>query len=202
VVFTGRSALALGGALVTVALSGCSATSAGQAYPIETAESSASQSAKAATLPSRPAELPLQSADPCALLTSAQLDELKINSKPRAVAAAPDGRTCAFDADLVPPFHTYQVRAVPTDLEAWVTGSRRKNSMTTEPKPVGGFPALTNYRAAGSPADCETLVGVAQGQTLAVQAFAVTSGAFTQPQLCDLSARAAQLALTTLQARN
>ncbi|MEC3977081.1 DUF3558 domain-containing protein [Amycolatopsis sp. H20-H5] len=200
--FTGRSAMVLGGALLTVALSGCSSTSDGQAFPIEASESSASQSAKAATLPSRPAELALQSADPCALLTSPQLDELKVNSKPRAVADAPDGRTCAFDADLVQPFHAYQVRAVGADLEAWVTGTRRKNSMTTTPKMVGGFPALTNYRAAGTPADCETLVGVANGQTMAVQAFAVTTGAFTQPQLCELSAHAAELALQTLSARN
>ena len=107
-----------------------------------------------------------------------------------------------FDADGAEPVHSYHVRAVRADLDQWITGARKKNSMTTEPKTIGGYPALTNYRAAGDPADCETLVGVAKGQTLAVQTFAITRGKLTQPQLCDMSAHAADLALQSLKARN
>jgi hypothetical protein len=190
-----------GGVLATAALAGCSAGTEGTPYPVETAATAASQSAKAAQLPQRPADLPLQGVDLCALFPQVQLDALKITSLPRA-APEQDGPTCVFDADGAEPVHSYHVRAVPADLDQWITGARKKNSMTTEPKTIGGYPALTNYRAAGDPADCETLVGVAKGHTLAVQTFAITRGKLTQPQLCDMSAHAADVALQTLKARN
>ncbi|OXM70626.1 DUF3558 domain-containing protein [Amycolatopsis vastitatis] len=188
--------------LATAALAGCSAGTGGTPYPVETAATAASQSAKAAQLPQRPADLPLQGVDLCEIFPQVRLDELKITSLPRSVTAATDGPTCVFDADGAEPVHSYHVRAVQADLDQWITGARKKNSMTTEPKTIGGYPALTNYRAAGEPADCETLVGVAKGQTLAVQTFAITRGKLTQPQLCDMSAHAADLALQSLKARN
>lgn len=201
-VYTGRKrrVLVFGGVL-TLALAGCTTATGGQGFPNEQRLASVSQDAKASKLPQRPAELTLQGADPCALLAQTQLDQLKINSRPRAAAEPIDGPTCVFDADAVEPFHTYYVRTVTADVEEWITGKRRKNSMTTEPESVGGFPAVTNYRDAGTPSDCETLVGVAQGQTLAARAITVTPGAFTMPQLCEMSARAAEMALQTLKAR-
>ncbi|WP_410638300.1 DUF3558 domain-containing protein [Amycolatopsis sp. lyj-346] len=187
--------------LATAALAGCSAGTEGTPYPVETAATAASQSAKAAQLPQRPADLTLQGVDLCEIFPQVQLDALKVTSVPR-MAPEQDGPTCVFDADGAEPVHSYHVRSVPADLDQWITGARKKNSMTTEPKTIGGHPALTNYRAAGDPADCETLVGVAKGQTLAVQTFAITRGRLTQPQLCDMSAHAADLALQTLKARN
>jgi len=190
-----------GGVLATAALAGCSAGTEGTPYPVETAATAASQSAKAAQLPQRPAELTLQGVNLCDVFPQVQLDALKITSTPRE-APEQDGPTCVFDADGAEPVHSYHVRAVPADLEQWITGARKKNSMTTEPKNIGGYPALTNYRGAGEPADCETLVGVARGQTLAVQTFAITRGKLTQPQLCEMSAHAADLALQSLKSRN
>ncbi len=190
-----------GGVLATAALAGCSAGTDGTPYPVETAATAASQSAKAAQLPKRPAELSLQGVDLCEIFPQVQLDALKITSNPRP-ATEPDGPVCVFDADGAEPVHSYHVRAVQADLDQWITGNRKKNSMTTEPTAIGGYPALTNHRAAGDPADCETLVGVAKDRTLAVQTFAITRGRLTQPQLCDMSAHAADLALQTLKARN
>jgi hypothetical protein len=190
-----------GGVLATAALAGCSAGTGGTPYPVETAATAASQSAKAAQLPQRPADLTLRGVDLCEVFPQVQLDALKITSAPRETASQ-DGPTCVYDADGAEPVHSYHLRAVPADLDQWITGARKKNSMTTEPKTIGGYPALTNYRAAGDPADCETLVGVAKGETLAVQTFAITRGKLTQPQLCDLSAHAADLALQSLKARN
>ncbi|RSN59477.1 DUF3558 domain-containing protein [Amycolatopsis sp. WAC 04182] len=190
------------GGVLTLALAGCATDTGGQAFPDEPALASVTQGAKASALPARPAELSLQGVDPCALLTDPQLDQLKINSKPRAAAEPIDGPTCVFDSDTAQPFHGYYVRTITADVEEWFTGKRRKNSMTTEPTAVGGFPAIRNHRDAGTPGDCETLVGVAQGQTLAVRAVAVTAGAFTMPQLCEMSAQAADSALQTLKARN
>ncbi|HET6285545.1 MAG TPA: DUF3558 domain-containing protein [Amycolatopsis sp.] len=203
VVFTGRRARVLvSGGVLTLALAGCTTDTGGQAFPDEPALASATQGAKASALPPRPAELSLQGVDPCALFTDPQLDQLKINSKPRAAAEPIDGPTCVFDSDAAQPFHGYYVRTVTADVEEWFTGKRRKNSMTTEPTAVGGFPAIENHRDGGTPGDCETLVGVARGQTLAVRAVAITAGGFTMPQLCEMSARAADSALQTLKARN
>lgn len=190
-----------GSVLATAALAGCSPGTGGTPYPVETAATAASQSAKAAQLPQRPADLPMQGVDLCELFPQVQLDSMKINSLPRKADSA-DGPVCVLDADREEPFHGYQVGSVAADLDQWLTGARRKNSMTTEPKTVGGYPALTSYRAAGDPADCQTLVGVAQGRTLTVQTFAITRGKLTQPQLCEMSAHAADIALQTLKARN
>ncbi|GAA4538800.1 DUF3558 domain-containing protein [Amycolatopsis samaneae] len=191
-----------GGVLATAALAGCSAGMEGTPYPVEPAASSLSQRAKATELPARPAELPVAGVDPCALLSQPQLAQLKITAAPRPTTEQQGGPVCVLDAKDAEPFFAYHVRVIGADVTEWLTGARRKNSMTTQPKPVGGFPAITNYRAVGTPADCETLVGVAAGQTLAVQAFAITAGAFTQPRLCEMSGQAADLALQTLKARN
>ncbi|MFD9896224.1 DUF3558 domain-containing protein [Amycolatopsis sp. NPDC059027] len=191
-----------GGVLVTATLAGCSSSTDGTPYPVETAASSLAQRAKAAELPARPKDLPVKGVDPCSLLSQPQLAQLKITGAPRPAADQPDGPTCVLDAKDTEPFFAYHVRTIGADVSEWLTGARRKNSMTTQPNPVGGFPAITNFRAAGTPADCETLVGVASGQTLVVQAFAISAGAFTQPRLCEMSAQAADLALQTLKARN
>jgi hypothetical protein len=187
--------------LATVALTGCTSMREGQAYAVPTAESSASQAAKAAGLPQRPSELMLRGIDPCTLLTSAQLDQLKVNSEPRQTQDSADGPSCSFDVDLTKPYYSYGITTVTNaDLTAWLTGDRRKNSMTAVVIAVDGFPALKNFRDSGDPTDCETLVGVAAGQTMVVQAFPVTAGAFSQNQLCELSTQAATLALQTLKA--
>lgn len=196
--------LALAGAAVaTLAVAGCTSTVGdGIASPIATAASSAAQSSKAAALPQRPSELAIAGIDPCTLLTSAQLDQLTVNSKPRQVADPVDGPSCSFDVDQAKPYYSYGITTVTSaDLEAWLTGNRRKNSMTTQPTSVEGFPALRSFRQNTDPTDCETLVGVAHGQTLMVQAAPTTDGAFTQDQLCDLATKAATFAVQTLKAK-
>jgi hypothetical protein len=191
---------AVGGVLAVAALTGCTSTRTGDAYVVPTAEASASQNAKASQLPQRPSELTLNRVDPCSLLTSEQLDQLKVNSKPRPVQASNDGPSCSFDVDLTKPYYSIGITDIAADINAWLTGTRRKSSMTTQPADVEGFPAVKNFRASSDPSDCETLIGVGAGQTMVVQAFPVTQGAFSQQQLCDLSTRAATLALHTLKA--
>ncbi|WP_033290131.1 DUF3558 family protein [Amycolatopsis jejuensis] len=186
---------------MALGVAGCSSGDPGTAYPVQTAVSSLSQQAKAAALPPRPSDLPIAGTDPCTLLGQAQLDQLKITSVPRPAADPQDGPTCVFDSNRAEPFHALHLRVVGADVQEWLTGKRRKNSMTTAPVSVEGYPALTNYRAAGTPADCEVLVGVAPGQTMAAQAFAVTAGAFSQPQLCGFATQAASLAVQGLKNR-
>jgi hypothetical protein len=193
----------VGAAVATFAVAGCTTTVGdGIASPVATAASSAEQSSKAAGLPQRPNELALAGVDPCSLLTSAQLDQLTVNSKPRQVANPVDGPSCTFDVDKAQPYYAYGITAVTNaDLEAWLTGNRRKNSMTTLDLSVEGFPALKYFRQNTDPTDCQTLVGVAHGQTLEVQAVPTTGGAFSQDQLCDLATKAATFAVQTLKAK-
>ncbi|MBB4687492.1 DUF3558 domain-containing protein [Amycolatopsis jiangsuensis] len=188
--------------VAVLGVAGCSSGDPGTAYPVQTAASSASQQAKAADLPPRPADLPIAGTDPCTLIGQAQLDALSVSSVPREAADPADGPTCVLDATKTEPFRSFHLRVVGADLQEWLTGARRKNSMTTEPTSVEEYPALKHYRASGTPSDCEVLVGVANGRTLAAQAFAVTSGAFSRPQLCDLAIQAAGLAVQGLKARS
>jgi hypothetical protein len=193
-------------AVATFAVAGCTTTVGdGIASPVATVASSAEQSSKAAGLPQRPNELALNGVDPCSLLTSAQLDQLTVNSKPRQVADSAngaDGPSCTFDVDKAQPYYAYGITTVTNaDLEAWLTGNRRKNSMTTVDMSVEGFPALKYFRQNTNPTDCQTLVGVAHGQTLEVQAAPISEGAFTQGQLCELATKAATFAVQTLKAK-
>jgi hypothetical protein len=160
-------------------LAGCGSTEQGEPYVVATAQSAA-QSAKAAALPPRPTELSLQGVDPCSLLTGTQLDRRKVDSKPRQ-AASNGGPSCSFDIDQTKPYYSYGITAVTSaDLDALLTGARRKNS-DHRARADRRFPALKNFRAGGAPGDCEMRVGVAKGQTLVVRAFPVTAGAFSRP---------------------
>ncbi|PRX47483.1 uncharacterized protein DUF3558 [Prauserella shujinwangii] len=153
-----------------------------------------------AGLPERPHELSLAGTDPCSLFTAAQLDELGVSGEPRRAAEQRDGPTCALEVDRTEPYHSYYVEVITTaDVRAWLDGDRANTGLTTEPTEVEGFPALTRYAPSAPPSDCETFVGVAEGQTLRTQLYPVTPDAFGQRQLCDLSTKAATLAVRTLQ---
>lgn len=173
--------------------------------PAEAESSSGTTSAAStmrAELAQRPAELSLRDVDPCALLTEEQLDQLEVNSVPRPDEQSRDGRSCAFDVDLREPYYGYTVETVVGhDLREWLSGEKHRSSTTTEPVVVAGFPALLNYRDAGDPLDCETLVGVARDQTVRVQMFPSTDGAFDQQQMCDMSTRVATFVVQNLRAK-
>ncbi|MGA6163209.1 DUF3558 domain-containing protein [Amycolatopsis magusensis] len=190
-----RPVVCLAAGLVTVA--GCG--SAPEPAPVPPPSVAA-----AAGLPARPAELRLDGVDPCKLFTEQQLDELQITEEPEPLPAdnQREGPTCSLPVAQGEPHYTYYVEAITqADVEAWRSGDRRKSSKNTEPIAVGDYPALAHHGRGGSPSDCETLVGVAAGQTLRVQLYPVTRGAFDQRQLCEMSAHAATLAVRTLESR-
>ncbi|HKS45570.1 MAG TPA: DUF3558 domain-containing protein [Amycolatopsis sp.] len=186
----------LSAALAVVALAGCTTSVGGISGPAPVAPTSAG-------LPARTKELSLRGVDPCKLLTAQQLDQLKENGTPRPVArdTQRDGPTCAFDVDAAPPTYTYYLETITNaDIDDWLTGSHRKPSMITQPVEVPGFPALINYPPVeGGVQDCETLVGVADGQTLRAQ-MAPDDSSFSQQQLCEKSTNFAELAVQTLSA--
>ncbi|NKQ55918.1 DUF3558 domain-containing protein [Amycolatopsis sp. K13G38] len=177
------------------ALGGCTTTVAGVAAPATTPAGAGSG------LPARTKDLSLRDVDPCKLLTDTQLNQLKENGAPRLVDRASwrDGPTCAFDVDAAQPSYTYYLETVPNyGIEDWVGGTHHKTSMTQQPVDVPGFPALVIYRPSQGIQDCETLVGVGDGQTLRAQ-MAPDNSSFTQQQLCDMSTTVAKMAVETLE---
>ncbi|HVW44238.1 MAG TPA: DUF3558 domain-containing protein [Amycolatopsis sp.] len=182
------------GVLAMVTLGGCGSTIPGAAVP-------ASPATPSGDLAVRTKDLPVRDVDPCTLLTPAQLDQLKENGAPRLVARESwrDGPTCAFDVDAASPTYTYYLETIPTyDIEDWRTGTHHKTSMIQQPVSVPGFPALVNYAPSDGIQDCETLVGVANGQTLRAE-MAPDDASFTQQQLCDMSTTVAKMAVETLE---
>ncbi|RZQ65466.1 DUF3558 domain-containing protein [Amycolatopsis suaedae] len=152
----------------------------------------------------RPRDLPIAGVDPCSLFTQQQLDELKVTRKPKQLEADDqrDGPTCSLGVSVGQPHYTYYVELIAdADLQDWVSGRHAENSMTSEPADVAGYPALTRFARGESPSDCETMVGVAQGQTLRSQMYPVTQGVFDQKQLCDMAKQAATAAVRTLEAK-
>ncbi|PXY34587.1 DUF3558 domain-containing protein [Prauserella sp. PE36] len=191
---TRPSLLVLGGVLAALVLAGCASVRDGEASAVGTVTPTQSSA-------QRPAELPLDGVDPCALFTDAQLDQLKVNSEPRTDPEGRDGPTCSLDVDLTAPYYSFYVEAITdADVQEWVDGERENSSMITERTDIEGFPALTHYANSSSPSDCETLVGVAEGQTLRTQLYPTDPSEFTQARMCDLAAQAATLAVQTLQA--
>ncbi|WP_435154327.1 DUF3558 domain-containing protein [Amycolatopsis sacchari] len=178
--------------LAMLTLSGCTSSIGGVAAP-------APSTSRTPELPPRAKDLSLLGKDPCALLTPAQLDQLGENGAPRRLAedVQRDGPTCAFDVDARTPTYTYYLETIPTaDIRDWLTGAHHRSSLVREPADVPGFPALLNY----APGDegCETLVGVADGQTLRAQ-VAPDDGSFPQRQLCDMATTVAKMAVETLE---
>ena len=180
--------------MVTLVLvGGCSSTTPGTALPGAPTTGSG--------LPARTKDLPVRGVDPCTLLTPAQLDQLNENGAPRLVARESwrDGPTCAFGVDAVPPTYTYYLETITTyDLEDWRTGTHDKSNLTQQPASVPGFPALVEFAPSAGIQDCETLVGVAAGQTLRAET-APDDTSFTQQQLCDMATTVAKMAVETLE---
>lgn len=189
-----RSSAVTAGVLAMITLGGCTANVGGVAAP-------AFSTSAAPALPARAKELSLRGVDPCTLLTAAQLNQLKENGTPRPLAkdVQRDGPTCAFDVDAASPTYTYYLETITTaDVADWLTGAHHKRSMTQQLVDVPGFPALVNFAPGDGVEDCETLVGVADGQTLRAE-MAPDDGSFTQQQLCDMSTTVAKMAVETLE---
>lgn len=185
---------AAGIVVVLVLLTGCSTNVPGTPGPLHPVPPRTS-------LPTRAKDLSLRDTDPCRLLTPEQLDELNENGAPREVAQdnRRDGPTCAFDVDAAPPTYTYYLETITNaDLEDWITGNHRKTSVIQQPVDVPGYPALVRHAPdEGGVLDCETLVGVAEGQTLRAE-VAPDDNSTGQQQLCEMSTNVAKMALRTL----
>jgi hypothetical protein len=164
-----RSAPAvLTGLTMLAFITACSNSETGTPTPGTAAATTESTSTKPSS--ARPREIKLDGKDPCQLLTSAQLAELKFDhpGKPED-APAYKAKGCVWaisgpDARVLP--------VTSEGIEAWSSGKR-----TGQPEkitPIAGFPAITVTR----PSDqrrCDLMVDTAEGQYLMVT-YSLTPG--------------------------
>ncbi|GGP80613.1 DUF3558 domain-containing protein [Saccharothrix coeruleofusca] len=182
--------------LMTV-LGSCAIGEDGTPRPV-TSNASTSGSTGSATRAPRPEELKVDGVDPCATLTSAQQFELKIdealnqpldvlnNDKP-----AP---TCRYRSNGKTLFN-YNLSLVSGEGVDYWEGS---SNLEVKSESVSGFSAY-RYKLSGTfQAYCSYAVDVADDQQLVVQFLPIGEG-FSQDQMCQNSARGAELALATLQ---
>jgi hypothetical protein len=148
-------------------------------------------------VPERPKELSLEGIEPCSLFTDAQLAELGVEGKPEAGSSDDqfNAPLCTLDGPQTEPYFSYDVLLI-TDLgiDTWLTGRRNVDSWLVS---IGGFPAVDFKTKGVEDRDCSTTVDVADGQQLMVNQFPL--GDVNYKELCQLSEKAATMALQTLQ---
>jgi hypothetical protein len=189
-------------------ITGCTDTEAGKASPTKSGEptdepptsettDSSSGSEPTVDVPDRPKDLSLDGVDPCSLFTAAQLAELGVDGKPAPGKSDDqfDAPLCSLDGPQTEPYYSYDVLVI-TDLgvETWLTGRRNVDSWLVD---VGGYPAVDFKTKGVEDRDCSTTVDVAEGQQLMVNQFPLSD--VNYEQLCQLSEKAAAMALQTLQ---
>ncbi|WP_344801049.1 DUF3558 domain-containing protein [Actinokineospora diospyrosa] len=187
-------------------VAGCTATETGTpTTTVDGGETTAPNSSESPTktsvsVPPRPKTLKLDSIDPCALLTADQRAGLKIDSfRPQTNSTEQyrGAKECAFEISAKAPYYRYYATLVTTEgVEVWLSGDRNVDAKLIS---IGDFAAV-RYDLAGQGANaapCTVAVDVAQDQQLLIRTS--TSGKdFTQDEVCRMSEKAADLALTTL----
>lgn len=183
-------------------LAGCTPDGGGEdeLTPRQQTGAEATAASAVAELAERPADLPLAGVDVCELYSRADLDRLKVSSEPRP-GATEGAANCTLSQHRTEPMYDLLISAVPdAGVETWITGRKaRPGAMTATPVTVAEFPAVLVQPAepAGA-AECEVVVGVAQGQALHVKFGSGYRGEFEQQEACELSQRAAAAAIGAL----
>lgn len=174
-----------------------STQSPGDSPETEGPDPSSSGSEPTVDIPPRPADLPLDGIEPCALFTKGQLAQLGVDREPRA--GSNDGKlagpTCSLDVASKEPYYTYTAQLV-TDMgvEEWLTGKRNVDAWLVS---VGGYPAVDFKTKGVDDQECITAVDVADGQQLLIDLAPLDEVDYKQ--LCPMSEKAAGMALQTLQ---
>lgn len=181
-------------------LLGCTPESEGEDVIKPDPQIGDTEASAVAELAERPADLSLSGVDVCALFSRADLDRLKVSSKPRP-GSVEGAANCTLSQHSTEPMYDLLVSAVPdAGVEAWITGRKaRPDAMTATPVTVAEFPAvLVHPPSPDGSVECEVAVGVAQGQALHVRFGTGYRSEIEQQQACELSQRAAAAAVGAL----
>lgn len=198
---------ALAGLLALVLITGCTDKESGSATPTDseptggTSADDPSDSSEPAQptveIPDRPKALSLDGVDPCSLITEAQRSELGVQGQPKPGKSDDQFRApmCSLDGPDEEPYYSYDVLVI-TDLgiDTWLTGRRNVDSWLVS---VDGYPAVDFKTKGVEDRDCSTTVDVADGQQLMINQFPLSD--VNYKQLCQMSEKAAAMALQTLQ---
>lgn len=194
----GRRLLSVVLATGVLALSGC-----GALRPENAAETLAPPPepvplppARSPQLPPRPHELPLDSVDPCAVLTPAQRAQLGFDRGPTpgSEEGFGDAATCSFRnsrANVATRLALVTIEGV----EVWTSDTAQVDATPTV---IAGFPALV-IRTPGLDLACNVAVDVAEGQHIDV--LYRDDGSEPPPpldQLCAGATRVAEAVVTSL----
>lgn len=186
--------------LSTVISAGCVGTTTGNPKP-QTSGTSIDAAPEPApsqkTLPPRPRELPLNGVDPCQFWTAEQLQQLTLAPAPRTGTTTAGDSYCSFDESTDDFWESFHLQIVPV-LDHEATDVYYDGNDVVD---VAGFPAIRNL-APGGAAPCAISVDVAQGQFLEVVFHdRSTNNRWTAEQACELTTRAATMAVQTLASR-
>jgi hypothetical protein len=154
-------------------------------------------------IPPRPKPLPLDGIEPCSLFPDSAQQQLNVTRSPRShtsddVYKAPE---CEMDASPDGSDVSYSALAITTEgIGAWLDGKR---TVVAKLVSVGGYPAVDYYpQGVETTTDgngCYTSIDVADGQQLMIEVLPLEFGKFSQVQQCQMTEKAAALAVSTLQ---
>jgi uncharacterized protein DUF3558 len=153
-------------------------------------------------IPPRPKTLSLDGVEPCSLFPDAAQQQLNITrARSRTTDDVYKAPECALDATADGSDISYSALAITTEgIGAWLDGKR---TVVAKLISVGGYAAVDYYpKGVGSTTDgngCSTSVDVADGQQLMVEVLPLEYGKFSQDQQCQMTEKAAALAVSTLQ---
>jgi hypothetical protein len=151
-------------------------------------------------IPPRPKTLPLDGVEPCSLFPDSAQQQLNVTrARSRTSDDVYKAPECALDATVDGSEVSYSALAIKTEgINAWLDGQRTVEAKLVS---VAGYPAVDYYPkgAATGGGGCYTSVDVADGQQLMIQVLALEFGKFSQDQECQMTEKAAALAVATLQ---
>lgn len=157
-----------------------------------------SPSAGEPRLPARPTDMRLDTIDPCALLTSAQIRQLGVGAGKRRENTDELGSAgCLWDNFPKEPDTSYVARLITKRGADYALGSTEPTQVVT----IDGFSAVQTKSPQGDPKDhCLLFVDVAQGESLFVQWLTLSHNypGLTDQLACEQAREAGRLMLENL----
>ena len=204
-------AVALAAAII--AMGGCTSTEPGTAQtatpdggssgPAPGTITTAQPGQPTVAIPPRPKALPLDNVEPCTLFDSNAQKQLQISEAPESRVSTDvyKAKQCMLNVVTEDVDYSYFVSAITTEgIGAWLDGQR---VIVAKLVSVEGYAAVDYYPKGTGPSNgnggCATSVDVADGQQLDVSMQPFGHTGFSQDQECQMTEKAAALAVSTLQ---
>jgi len=193
-------------ASVLLAVSACTEANNGSPTPTPSESgppTTGSSGTPTVPVPDRPKDLPVNGLEACSLLTEGQRQELTVSRTRDTVNGSEHyngASECVLEVNKAGTSYSYRLLlATNEDVSEWLTGTRNVEATLVS---VVGYPAVRYYLRGSTDeqsSGCSTSVGVASGQEVVASHREGTDALFTRDEMCAMSQRVAELAVTTLQ---